>query len=148
MCPETGRVHRLGGLRLASRELLRQLWQLGDAPPEPRAVLASYRPEALHEVDLVITALGFTAGTVPYFADGRRVTLHAEHGDRARLVDQHCRLLDADKRPLPGAWGIGPASGYVPRGEPSFHGHTNGIWLYQNDTGGLILDAILGRAGS
>jgi hypothetical protein len=28
-------------------------------------------------------------------------------------------------------------------GEPSFRGQANGLWLWQSDVGGLIVDAIL-----
>lgn len=143
VCPETGRVHRLGGLRLGSRELLRRVWGLGDAAPEPRVQVVPYAIDSLPRFDRVITALGFDANTVPYYRGDQRVALHAERGERARLVDHACRLLDADAQALPDAWGIGLASGYVPRGEPSFRGQTNGIWLYQNDTGALLLDALL-----
>jgi hypothetical protein len=59
-----------------------------------------------------------------------------------------CRLLDARSAPITGLFGIGMASGFVPGGsmggEPSFHGHTNGVWLYQNDIGARILDQVFG----
>jgi hypothetical protein len=43
---------------------------------------------------------------------------------------------------VPGLMGIGLASGYLPEGEASFRGHTNGVWLYQNDTGATLLRGI------
>jgi hypothetical protein len=104
-----------------------------------------YSSAGFKDVDLVVLAIGFSANTVPYFRGTERVPLLAERGDRARLVDQESRVLDAEGHALPNAWGIGMGSGYVPRGEPSFRGQTNGLWLYQNDTGAVIVDAILQR---
>jgi hypothetical protein len=55
--------------------------------------------------------------------------------------------MDANGNPLPHLFAIGLASGFVPYGklggEPSFRGQANGLWLWQSDVGGLIVDAIL-----
>jgi predicted oxidoreductase len=84
---------------------------------------------------------------VPFWRRGERVPLFADNGHRSRLVDGQCRLLDADAQPIPGAYGLGLASGFVPHGsmggEPSFDGQTNGLWLYQNDVGARVLDQVL-----
>ena len=52
--------------------------------------------------------------------------------------------------PVPGAFGIGLAAGYVPSGqlggERSFRGQANGLWLWQNDVGRIIVDQLLARA--
>jgi predicted oxidoreductase len=66
------------------------------------------------------------------------------------MVDKHCRVLDARGQPIPGAFGIGLAAGFVPwgrlGGEPSFRGQANGLWLWQNDVGQMIVDQVLGDA--
>ena len=87
-------------------------------------------------------------------AAGLPVRLHAETSPKAPLVDGACRIMDADGAPIPGLFGIGLAAGFVPRGalggEPSFSGQANGLWLWQNDVGALIVDAVTsqpGRAG-
>ena len=53
-------------------------------------------------------------------------------------------------RPIPGAFGIGLAAGFVPwgrlGGEASFRGQANGLWLWQNDVGQMIVDQVLGEA--
>ena len=59
-----------------------------------------------------------------------------------RLVDDEARVIDDRGRIVPGLFGIGLASGYVPAGEPSFRGHTNGVWLYQHDTGEKVLQQV------
>ncbi len=62
-------------------------------------------------------------------------------------MDNDCRVLDAGGNPLPHLFAIGLAAGFVPHGklggEPSFRGQANGLWLWQSDVGGLIVDAIL-----
>ena len=49
-----------------------------------------------------------------------------------------------------GVGAVGSA-GFVPRGalggEPSFSGQANGLWLWQNDVGALIVDGVLSPAG-
>ncbi|MDB5680460.1 MAG: aminotransferase DegT, partial [Sphingomonas bacterium] len=69
--------------------------------------------------------------------------------DGRPMVDWHCRVLDAQDRPIPGVFGIGLAAGFVPwgrlGGEASFRGQANGLWLWQNDVGQMIVDQVLGE---
>ncbi len=48
-----------------------------------------------------------------------------------------------------GAYGIGLSAGFVPwgrlGGEASFRGQANGLWLWQNDVGQMIVDQVLNR---
>ena len=154
ICPISGRVFRLGGFRLDSRELIMQARGIGGRPAEPRLQLhrLGLNDESslalLDKADLVIAALGYRPRALPVFDEaGRRVPLQAETGPQARLVDDHCRVLDAGGHPLPHLFAIGLAAGFVPYGklggEPSFRGQANGLWLWQSDVGGLIVDAIL-----
>lgn len=158
VCPATGRVFRFAGLRLDARDLLRSVLGLGDASPEPRVALTPYDDTdasgspavvaLLEAATVVVSALGYTARTVPVSIGGRPRRLHAETSPRAELVDDRCRVLLDDGSPVPGLWGLGLASGFVPHGamggEPSFDGRTNGLWLYQNGVGDIVLDALLG----
>ncbi|MGA3222409.1 MAG: FAD-dependent oxidoreductase [Acidobacteriaceae bacterium] len=154
ICPVSGRVFRLSGFRLDSRELIMQARGIGGRPPEPRLQLhrLGVNDESslalLDHADLVIAALGYRPRALPVFDEsGRRVLLQAETGPQARLVDDHCRVLDAGGNPLTHLFAIGLAAGFVPHGklggEPSFRGQANGLWLWQSDVGGLIVDAIL-----
>jgi hypothetical protein len=156
ICPVTRRVFRLGGFRLDSRDLIMRARGIGGRPPEPRLQLhrlgvddaASLR--LLDEADLVIAALGYRPHALPVFNEaGRPVPLFSETGPKARLVDNDCRVMDAEGKPLPGLFAIGLAAGFVPHGklggEPSFRGQANGLWLWQSDVGGLIVDAVLPR---
>lgn len=161
ICPVTGRVHRLSGLRMAGRDLLRRVWRLGGSAPEPRVRIALL-PETgepalrglLDGASVIVPAFGYRPRTLPVHDEsGRRVPLLAGTGARAPLVDHRCRVLRADGSPVAGLLGAGLASGFIPSGrrmggEPSFRGQTNGIWLYQNGVGQLILEQLRPVRGS
>jgi hypothetical protein len=78
---------------------------------------------------------------------GEPIDLHAGCHPQAPLVDGQCRIMDGEGAPIPGLFGIGLAAGFVPSGplggEPSFSGQANGLWLWQNDVGLLIANAVL-----
>jgi hypothetical protein len=154
ICPLSGRVFRLSGFRLESRELIMQARGIGGRAPEPRLQLHrlgvddSASAALLDNADLVIAALGYRPHALPIFDHaGRRIPLFSETGPKAPLVDGRCRVLDADGNPIPHAFAIGLAAGFVPYGklggEPSFMGQANGLWLWQSEVGGMIVDAVL-----
>ncbi len=154
ICPVSGFVLRLAGLRLESRELVLRMLALGGRTPDPR--VASHRiggdedAEArriIADADLVVGALGYRPRAVPLLEmDGQPLAL--AHHDGRPMVDRHCRILDAQDLPVPGAYGIGLSAGFVPwgklGGEASFRGQANGLWLWQNDVGQMIVDQLLG----
>lgn len=153
ICPVSGFVLRLAGLRLESRELVLRMLSLGGRTPDPR--VATHRiagdddaaaRQLIAGADLVIGALGYRPRAVPLLGvDGAPLAL-AHHAGRP-MVDRHCRILDAADRPVPGAYGIGLSAGFVPwgrlGGEASFRGQANGLWLWQNDVGQMIVDQLL-----
>jgi hypothetical protein len=154
ICPVSRRVFRLGGFRLDSRELIMRARGIGGRPAEPRLQLhrlgldnaASLR--LLDQADLVIAAFGYRPHALPVFDEaGRPVSLFSESSPQARLVDNCCRVMDAEGKPLSRLFAIGLAAGFVPYGklggEPSFRGQANGLWLWQSDVGGLIVDSLL-----
>jgi hypothetical protein len=154
ICPVSGRVFRLSGFRLDSRELIMRARGIGGRPPEPRLQLHRLGVDdaaslaVLDNADLVIAALGSRPRALPVFDEaGKRVLLQSETGPQARLVDNYCRVVDASGNALPHLFAIGLAAGFVPYGklggEKSFTGQANGLWLWQNDVGALIADAIL-----
>lgn len=156
VCPVSGFVLRLAGLRLESRELVLRMLSLGGREPDPR--MTTYRiagegdPHAralIAEADLVVGALGYRPRSLPLFdAEGAPIALAHEAG--RPMVDRHCRILDAQDRPVPDAYGIGLSAGFVPwgplGGEKSFRGQANGLWLWQNNVGQMIVDQLLGQA--
>jgi hypothetical protein len=154
ICPVSGRVFRLSGFRLDSRELIMRARGIGGRPSEPRLQLHRLGVDdaaslaVLDNADLVIAALGYRPRALPVFDEaGKRVTLQSETGPQARLVDNYCRVVDESGNALPRLFAIGLAAGFVPYGklggEKSFRGQANGLWLWQNDVGALIADAIV-----
>lgn len=155
LCTLTKRVYRLAGLRLDSRELCRRIWGMSEWGVEKRVQMFGLdsMDEAelnrlLGEAAVIIPAFGYRPNTVPlYDQQGERIELMGEGDGTPALVDNDCRVLDADGQPIPHLFGIGLASGYVPSGklggEPSFRGQTNGVWLYQHGIGEIILNQIL-----
>ena len=159
ICPLSGFVYRLAGFRLEARELVLRMLRIGGRTPDPRVrlhQLDNADPEAariLAEADVVVAALGYRPHALPLLdAAGQRIALGAHAPGRPRLADQLCRVTDAEGSPLPGAYGIGLAAGFVPEGrlggEKSFKGKANGLWQWQNDVGQLIVDQLLGQTVS
>jgi dTDP-4-amino-4,6-dideoxygalactose transaminase len=156
VCPVSGFIYRLAGFRLEARELVLRMLAIGGRRPDPRVRLHRLRAtrdpvawRAVRGADLVIAALGYRPHALP-FADaaGRPWPLAADEG--GRMVDRHCRVVAADGTPLPDVYGIGLAAGFVPwgrlGGEASFAGQANGLWLWQNDVGQMIVDQLLDDA--
>lgn len=154
ICPISGRVFRFAGFRLDSRELVMQARGIGGRAPEPRLALHALQPtdpaalEILDNAHLVVAAMGYRPHAVPILdQEGNAVTLLAHTGPQEPLVDGQCRVLDAAATPIGGLFGIGLAAGFMPRGsfggEPSFRGQANGLWLWQNDVGAMIVEAVM-----
>jgi hypothetical protein len=150
ICPISGFVYRLSGLRLEARELLMGVRGIGGRPPEKRLRLyqvgAGPDREAsaiLDEADVVIAALGYRPQALPLLtSSGRRLELFADDTGVRPLVDDQCRVLDRNGTPIEGLLGIGLGSGFFSRelvgGELSFSGQTNSLWQWQNAIGDLI----------
>ena len=155
ICPVSGFVYRLAGFRLESRELLLRALAIGGRVPDPRVALfrldlnddAAARA-VIARADLVIGATGYRPRALPLFdVDGTAIVLASDGDTPGPLVDRHCRIMAADGSVVPDAFGIGLAAGFVPwgrlGGEPSFRGKANGLWLWQNDVGQMIVDQVL-----
>lgn len=158
ICPVSGFVYRLAGFRLEARELVLRMLAVGGRAPEPRLALFQLDRHGdaearavLDAADVVIGATGYRPRALPLFdAQGAPILLASEAPEPGALVDRHCRLRDAAGQVVPGAYGIGLAAGFVPwgalGGEPSFRGNANGLWLWQNNVGQMIVDAVMPAA--
>jgi hypothetical protein len=156
-CPVTNRLYRLAGFRLDSRDLVMRVLGMQPGREERRVRLVRLTPsqddpravaDLIDGADLIIPAFGYRPNTVPILdPGGRAVALLGEQDGAPPLVDTECRLLDGRGEPIPGMYGIGLASGFKLTGklggEPSFTGQTNGLWLYQNGVGELILNQLI-----
>jgi len=161
ICQVSGFVHRFGGFRFDSRELMRRILGLPGTEHENR--VAPYRlptrgdlrpdPVAqsiLNRADIIIVCTGYRPrGMTVYDETGKRIRLCSE-APNARMVDVECAILDAQSRPIPGLFGIGLAAGYRPPkemgGEKRFHGQVNGLWLWQNDIGARLAGNMIAYA--
>jgi FAD dependent oxidoreductase len=156
VCQATGRVHRVGGLRGDGREVWRRMHGKAGVAPDRRAIAGPIRDlsraeliRLLDDADLIVSALGYRLATVPVFdAEGDAVPL-ARTGP---AVGPCSRLLAADGAPIPGVFGVGLGSGFVPHGamagEASFAGQQNSLWLYQNGLGEMIYRRARNRAAA
>ena len=156
ICPVSGFVYRLAGFRLEARDLVMRMLGIDGRVPDPRVALHRIAgdddPAAraiVQDADLVIAALGYRPHALPVFGeDGTAIAIAAAAADGA-MVDPQCRIRAADGRPIPGLYGLGLAAGFVPSGslggEASFTGQANGLWLWQNDVGSMIVDRVLNR---
>jgi len=150
ICPISGFVYRLSGLRLEARDLLMSVRGIGERPPEERLrfhqVDAGPDPQALQildDSDVVIAALGYRPLALPLLnTSGRRLDVFADDTGTRPLVDSECRVLDRCGVPIEGLLAIGLGTGFFSRelvgGELSFSGQTNSLWQWQNAVGGLI----------
>nr|WP_242011443.1 FAD-dependent oxidoreductase [Acetobacter fallax] len=154
ICPLSGFVHRFGGFRFESRMLARRLLGVGDAEPEPRVTLHRLDDaqdekawQLLEEADLVIACLGYRPAGVTVRDQTGAVIPLAGFEDDGPLVNGSCGVMDASGREIPGLFGIGLACGYRPPaemgGERSFSGQVNGLWLWQNDVGLMLIRRML-----
>ncbi|WP_380783067.1 DegT/DnrJ/EryC1/StrS family aminotransferase [Sphingomonas sp. R86520] len=153
ICPVSGFVYRLAGFRLEARDLVVRMLGIDGRAPDPRVALhritgdddATARAYIEH-ADIVIAALGYRPIGMPITErDGSALALAASDG--RPMVDRHCRILDARNAPIDGLYGLGLAAGFVPwgplGGESSFTGQANGLWLWQNDVGSMIIDQVM-----
>lgn len=155
VCPVSGFVYRLAGFRLEARDLVLRMLAVDGRTPDPRVALHRIAGDedmrardAIERADLVIAALGYRPFALPVAGmDGSPTALAAHHG--SPMVDPQCRILDAQGQPIAGLFGIGLAAGFVPwgslGGEASFAGQANGLWLWQNDVGMMIVDQVMAR---
>ncbi|PAX07822.1 DegT/DnrJ/EryC1/StrS family aminotransferase [Sphingomonas lenta] len=153
VCPVSGFVYRLAGFRLEARQLLLRMLEVDGRAADPRVRLHRIGGDEdedaraiVRGADLVIAALGYRPRVLPLLDEaGMGLPLAADR-DRP-MVDRHCRVLGADGAAVPGVYGIGLAAGFVPwgklGGEASFSGQANGLWLWQNDVGAMIVDQLL-----
>ncbi len=153
ICPVSGFVYRLAGFRLEARDLVLRMLGVDGRAPDPRVALHriaghddAVARAHVEDADLVIAALGYRPIALPIAdRDGTPIALAAHVG--MPMVDRHCRIVDGDGMPIGGLYGLGLAAGFVPwgalGGEPSFSGQANGLWLWQNDVGRMIVDQVM-----
>lgn len=149
ICPRTGRVNRLGGLRGNGRDIWRQMRhhpgslrvrcqnEMELSAPELRALLT--------EAVLLVPAFGYRSRQLPVL-DHAGAVIALQTDPALPVVDAECKLYCADGSVLPNVFGIGLGTGFRPTeamgGEPNFTGQANSLWLYQNDIGATVFRGV------
>lgn len=161
ICPLSGRVNRFGGLRYRSFDVARSILKTGRMPEHDVLIkglaLTSSEPtldlevrQALERAPAVITCMGYQANLPPVVDD-----LDAEmplcNWSRGVDVDETGQVMTVCQGPMRGLYAFGIGSTSLRRseaigGEPSFRGSADGVWLYHNHGGSVILEALLRRA--
>lgn len=156
VCPANGRVNRYGGLRGRAHELARAALGLPGAGPAPVRLIHVGGPgtadaleaadKALAEADVIVMANGFEADLPPLtHADGSALT--AAVGPTGTVVTGSGHLVDVHGTAHPRLVAYGLGAGLAPSaeigGEPSYTRRADGVWLYQHDIGGIVLDDLL-----
>ena len=152
ICPVTGRVFRLGGLRGDGRELYRRMKGL------TTPIVTDVKFWNLNSVDLdklksqlsgariCIVAYGYKFN-MPEVITGNGTRIGFAGEKSGHWVDQSSQLVSEDGSTIQGLYAIGLSTGFIPSGElggePSFEKQTNGLWYYQNLLGGKIVSALI-----
>ena len=157
ICSLTGRIHRLGGLRFDSRDVIMRAMGVGHRQKDTRVLLQALRDDnceecrkVLDQADLIVAAIGYIPRALEVL-DGRGepITLASQMTPSRSLVDVSCRVLDAQGAPLAGLYAIGLASGRPPAedigGEAGFMGQVNSLWLWQHIIGLQIVKQVIAR---
>ena len=152
VCPVTGRVFRYGGLRGPSKSLaentvlkktenrIKTIYMGDTGADEIEKILSSSSK--------IIVATGYAAN-VPKIFDhrGEKISLKTQNGQLIVNENGQC-LLEADGSCIPQLYAFGLGSGLFVNtdvgGEKSFKGRADGVWLYQNDVGNVVLNSAHG----
>ena len=148
VCPLTGRVNRYGGLRYHVNTLAQQVVLSGQEKRICTKMLLggnsskSVVESVLSSASLVVAAIGYAA-RVPELFDpsGKQMTLLSEFGQLTTDADGHCSDTNGQLLPNILAYGLGAGQFTNPEvgGETSFAGRVDGVWLYMNDMGKVLL---------
>ncbi|BCQ37386.1 MULTISPECIES: hypothetical protein [Erwinia] len=136
VCPLSGRINRFAGLRYDSHQAALSIFRTGSVSPQSPAVnfIVSDNPfitaSNSSNQELCILATGYRSASPVTGLSGK---------------DTDGRVRDIAGNPVPGLYSFGLGAGLSPSekagGEPSFKGRLDGVWLYINDVGDVIIDA-------
>lgn len=163
ICPMSGRVNRFSGLRYRSFDVARSILETSRTPDQSVEVvsvhLRNLGPEGramietrLKRAPAVITCLGYQAN-LPRVVDSSKQEIAFRNRCGGLDVDDNGCALTVDDQPVPGLYVYGIGSRLLKRsdaigGEPSFRGSADGVWLYHNHGGSVILNALGKRLSS
>ena len=147
VCPLTGRVNRYGGLRYHVNTLAQTVVLSGTEKRIRTVHMGAEADESaikqlFDDAVLVVAAIGYSA-RVPEIvdADGKKISLHSNFGQLTTNAKGQCSTQEGLLLPEVLAYGLGAGQFTNPDvgGEESFAGRVDGVWLYMNDMGKVLL---------
>jgi hypothetical protein len=152
VCPVSGRVNRVAGLKGDARELARQALGVVESDlPIHLLPLGRNGPDAavaaLDDAGLIVAATGYEPQLPALVSDSREQIVPAK-STSGLVVSDELEVVDTRGRALPGvlAYGLGVGIRAPTRvgGEPSNERAITSVWLYQHDVGQVALNSLLG----
>jgi hypothetical protein len=154
VCPVSGRVNRVAGLKGDARELARRALGLADGEVPIRLLpvgpSADRRATAavLEEAGLVVAATGYRPRLPAIRAHGGQ-SVEPARSSAGLAVTDRAEVLATSGEPLTNvlAYGLGVGIRAPDRigGEPSNQRAITSVWLYQHDVGAMALRTLLGE---
>ncbi|MGI9451772.1 MAG: hypothetical protein ACR2QH_14210 [Geminicoccaceae bacterium] len=154
ICPMSGRVNRFGGLRYRSLDVAKSILKTGRMPEHDVEInwlpLKTANPKTisrtLNQAPAVIACMGYQAN-LPPIVNSKNIDIPLCNWPRGVEVDENGQVMTVFQGPMEGMFVIGIGSTLLRRsdaigGEPSFRGSADGVWLYHNHGGGVILNAL------
>ena len=153
VCPVSGRVNRVGGLKGDARELARRALGLGENQPPIRLLRLGTSADA-HEAIATLDGAGLVVAATGYRA--RLPELVAEAGGRIEpartsaglAVSPNAEIVDTGGHTVSNVltYGLGVGIRAPDRigGEPSNERAITSVWLYQHDVGRMVLRGLIG----
>ncbi len=155
VCPLSGRVNRLGGLRFRTADVARQVFETQRLDRhriaiEPRHVAIGRSPPGatgdLSDVAAIITCFGYRP-RLPLLWDSAGAPLRLAEDEHGLTTDDVGRPMRDDGRVIHGLFAFGLGSGMSigteVGGEPSYRRRLDGIWLYHNHVGAKVTTGML-----
>ncbi len=133
ICPSSGRVWRLCGLRGDAARRFRLGRDGADPRLQIRQVASSDLADLTVDADLVVAATGYRAASLDLVQD-------------ARVITEQAMLRSRDGDIVPRVWSLGLGSGSRREpgiGEPSYDGPVDGVWHYQHVVAPHLVDLML-----
>ena len=154
VCPVSGRVNRVGGLKGDARELARRALGFADDGVSIRLLQVGRDGDraataaALNEAGLIVAATGYRPQLPEILTHGGRSVEPARSSAGIAVTDR-AELVTANGHPIPNVltYGLGVGIRAPERigGEPSNERAITSIWLYQHDVGNMALGSLLGE---
>ncbi len=154
ICPMSQRVNRFGGLRYRSLDVAKSILKTGRMPEHDVEInwlpLKSANPKTitgmLNDAPAVIACMGYQAN-LPPIVNSKNIDIPVCNWPRGVEVDEAGRIMTVFQGPMQGMFAIGIGSTLLRRsdaigGEPSFRGSADGVWLYHNHGGSVVLSAL------